>query len=128
MGSILNFIFLIWVSLTELISGRFLRFDTNKALQRAAMFIIQGRLDYLAGPTNHTDVNTLPAPQLYRCDYLAGPTLPADDTGLVLLGAVETLECSLADRKHMWLHLAKFLAVKLSNIFLQGEREDLRFY
>lgn len=63
MGSILNFIFLIWVSLTELISGRFLRFDTNKALQRAAMFIIQGRLDY---PTNHTGVNTLPAPLIIQ--------------------------------------------------------------
>lgn len=66
MGSILNFIFLIWVSLTELISGRFLRFDTNKALQRAAMFIIQGRLDYLASPTNHTDVITLPAPLIIQ--------------------------------------------------------------
>lgn len=66
MGSILNFIFLIWVSLTELISSRFLRFDTNKALQRAAMFIIQGRLDYLAGPTNHTGVNTLPAPLIIQ--------------------------------------------------------------
>lgn len=68
MGSILNFILLIWVSLTELISGRFLRFDTvtNKALQRAAMFIIQGRLDYLAGPTNHTGVNTLPAPLIIQ--------------------------------------------------------------
>lgn len=43
MGLILNFIYLIWVSLTELIYGRFLCTDTNKALQGTAMFIIQAR-------------------------------------------------------------------------------------